>query len=69
MRHHYTYAVSYNDKYVLVQIQGAVGVLVQMQVAVDNTIEQVRIPLTVEETEHMITLLQKAIKEYKEQKL
>jgi hypothetical protein len=65
MRHHYTtqknehYGVSYNDEYVLVQIQGAVG----------NTIEQVRIPLTVDEAEHMITLLQKTIKEYKEQKL
>jgi hypothetical protein len=40
MRHHYTtqknehYGVSYNNLYVLVQIQGAVG----------NTIEQVRIP-------------------------
>lgn len=65
MRHHYTtqknehYGVSYNDKYVLVQIQGAVG----------DRIEQVRIPLTVDEAEHMITLLQKSIEEYKEKYL
>jgi hypothetical protein len=62
MRHHYTtqkdehYGVSYNDEYVLVQIQGAVG----------NRIEQVRIPLTVDEAEHMITLLQKTIEDHKE---
>jgi hypothetical protein len=60
VRHHYTtqknehYGVSYNNEYVLVQIQGAVG----------NTIEQVRIPLTVDEAEHMITLLQKAIEDH-----
>jgi hypothetical protein len=65
MRHHYTtqkdehYGVGYNDEYVLVQIQGALG----------DRIEQVRIPLTVDEAEHMITLLQKAIEEYKEQNL
>ena len=62
MRHHYTtqknehYGVSYNNLYVLVQIQGAIG----------DTIEQVRIPLTVDEAEHMITLLQKAIEDHKE---
>jgi len=50
------YGVSYNNLYVLVQIQGAVG----------NRIEQVRIPLTVDEAEHMITLLQKAIEDHKE---
>ena len=65
MRHHYTtqknehYGVSYNDKYVLVQIQGALG----------DMIEQVRIALTVDETEHMITLLQKAIEDHKEKYL
>jgi hypothetical protein len=60
VRPHYTtqqnehYGVGYNNEYVLVQIQGAVG----------NTIEQVRIPLTVDEAEHMITLLQKAIEDH-----
>lgn len=62
MIHHKTtqknehYGVSYNYEYILVQLQSAI----------EDRIERVRIPLTIEEAEHMIQLLQKAIERHKE---
>jgi DNA-directed RNA polymerase sigma subunit (sigma70/sigma32) len=53
------YGVSYNYEYILVQLQSAI----------EDRIEQVRIPLTIEEAEHMMQLLQKAIESHKECKI
>ena len=61
MMHHYTskknehYGVSFNQEYIFVQIQEAFH----------DEINQVRIPLTIEEARHMILLLEKAIENQK----
>jgi len=53
------YAVGFNEKYVLVQVQ---------EQMLDGTISQSRIPLTIEEIQHMISMLQAGIRLHQEYK-
>jgi hypothetical protein len=62
MMHYYTsrkknehYSVGYNHEYVLVQLQGQ---------NLDGSFDQVRVPITIEEAQHLIRLLHDGIEQH-----
>jgi hypothetical protein len=62
MMHYYTsrnknehYSVGYNQEYVLVQLQGQ---------NLDGSFDQVRVPITIEEAQHLIRLLHDGIEQH-----
>lgn len=50
------YSVGYNQEYVLVQLQGQNS---------DGSVDQIRVPITVEEAQHLILLLYDGIERHK----
>lgn len=53
---HEHYSVGYNHEYVLVQLQGQ---------NLDGSVDQIRLPVTVEEAQHLILLLHDGIERHK----